>query len=502
MNKFYITTTLPYVNADPHVGFALELIQADVIARYHRLLGDEVVFNTGTDEHGLKIYRNAIEAGKEPQAYTDEYATQFADLTKVLSVSTTHFIRTTDLHHKKTAQEFWKRCFENGDIYKKSYKIKYCVGCELEKTDSELVEGRCPIHPNLELEVIDEENYFFRFSKYQEPLLKLYEERPDFVLPNFRFNEIKSFVQQGLNDFSVSRLKSKMPWGVPVLGDDEQVMYVWFDALTNYISTLGWPEDGKTFSDFWPGSQIAGKDNLRQQSAIWQAMLLSAGLSPSKQILIHGFVTAEGQKMSKSLGNVINPFDVVKRYGTDVLRYYLLREIPSGEDGDFSYKNLEARYNSDLANGLGNLVQRVATLIINQLDSQLIYESDKQQATRPNDYSVGQASNKSDTEYTRAIEEFRLHDALAEIWKLIGEANVFVNERKPWAEAKENPEQFIATMTTLVAMIHHITWLLQPFLPETAQKIAGVVGDDLMNKEIPENYHFKVTKGEGLFPRL
>ena len=336
MKKFYITSTLPYVNSDPHLGFALEIIQTDVIARYRKLLGDEVVFNTGTDEHGLKIYRVALEKDQSPQEYVDEYSSRFAKLKDALNLSVTNFIRTTDLRHIKAAQEFWSRCLNNGDIYKKNYKTKYCVGCELEKTASDLVDGCCPIHPNLKIEEVEEENYFFKFSKYEKKLLKFYKENPNFVIPDRRFNEIKRFVEKGLNDFSVSRLKSKMPWGVLVPGDQKHVMFVWFDALISYISTLGWPDDIDNFNTFWPGVQTAGKDNLRQQTAIWQAMLMSAGLPNSKQVLIHGFITVEGEKMSKTLGNVIDPFKLVDKYGVDPVRYFLLREIPSTEDGDFS----------------------------------------------------------------------------------------------------------------------------------------------------------------------
>ncbi|MDP3733319.1 MAG: methionine--tRNA ligase, partial [Candidatus Daviesbacteria bacterium] len=317
MKKFYITTTLPYVNAEPHLGFAMEIVQADIIARYHRLLGEAVVFNTGTDEHGIKIYRAALEQKKDPQAYVDEYAAKFDALKQSLNLSYTNFLRTSSPNHKKAAQEFWKLCLANEDIYKKDYKIKYCVGCELEKTDSELEDAKCPIHPNLQIEIIEEENYFFRWSKYQKPLLELYEKNPRFVLPDFRLKEIKEFVSKGLQDFSISRLKDKLPWGVPIFNDPDHVSYVWFDALVCYISTLGWPEDQKKFNEFWPGVQVAGKDNLRQQSAMWQAMLLSAGLPNSKQIIIHGFITNAGQKMSKSLGNVIDPFELVKKYGTD-----------------------------------------------------------------------------------------------------------------------------------------------------------------------------------------
>ncbi|MCX6745337.1 MAG: methionine--tRNA ligase, partial [Candidatus Parcubacteria bacterium] len=281
---FYITTTLPYVNSEPHIGFAAEIVRADIIARYQRTLGKEVFFNTGTDEHGQKIYNKALESGKDPQAYVDEYAAKFELLDDTLDLSYNSFTRTTNPDHVKAAQEFWKLCDKKGDIYKKNYKIKYCVGCELEKRDSELVDGCCPLHPNQKLEIIDEENYFFAWSKYQQKLLDLYEKNSNFIVPNHRLNEIKNFVASGLQDFSISRLKSKMPWGVPVPGDKDHVMYVWFDALVNYISCLGWPKDKKQFKKFWPGVQVAGKDNLRQQSAMWQAMLMSAGLPNSNHV--------------------------------------------------------------------------------------------------------------------------------------------------------------------------------------------------------------------------
>jgi len=490
MPKFYITSTLPYTNSSPHIGFALEIIQTDVIARYHKLLGEEVFFNTGTDEHGLKIYRAALDAGLSPQRYVDKISEKFRQLNELLNIKHSYFTRTTDPNHVKAAQEMWRRCRTTGDIYKKHYEVKYCVGCELEKMASELVDGCCAIHPNLKIEDIEEENYFFRFSKYQKPLLKYYKENPDFVLPHFRFNEIKRFVEDGLQDFSISRLKLKMPWGVPVPDDDEHSMFVWFDALVSYISALGWPDEVEKFNSFWPGIQTAGKDNLRQQSAIWQAMLMSAGLPNSKQILIHGFVTIDGQKMSKSLGNIVDPFKVVAKYGTDVVRYFLLREISSTEDGDFSYKKLEERYNGDLANGLGNLIQRVAALIESNMNSELIYNKAN---------SKGLIANGGD--YEKAISEFRLHDALGEIWKRIADANKYIDDRKPWVEVEESPERFMETMTTLVDAIHHIAWLLQPFLPETSDKIFNIFGAP-HSRTIPDGHHFIIKKSKPLFPRL
>jgi len=491
MSKFYITTTLPYVNDKPHIGHVLEFIQADVIARYHQSLGEEVIFNVGTDEHGIKVYRKAQELGIDIQKYVNEYAGYFRDLGKQFNLSFTNFIRTTDPEHVKAAQEFWNICQKNGDIYKKKYKIKYCVGCELEKTNSELEDGKCPVHPNLKIEELEEENYFFKFSKNEKPLLKLYEEHLDFVLPAHRLTEIRKFVEAGLNDFSVSRLKSKLPWGVPVPGDDEQVMYVWFDALVNYISTLGWPNDMKKFGEFWPGVQIAGKDNLRQQSAIWQAMLLSAGLPPSKQILIHGFIISDGQKISKSLGNTIDPIALAKKYGIDPVRHYLLREFPSDEDGDFSVEKLEARYNGDLANNLGNLVSRLAKLIETKLNGELIFEQkflDKEKVIR-----IKEITDK----YRLAINHFKLHEAITSVWEILTLANQYIDEHKPWA-ADQKPEHILETLTTTTELLFTAVKLLEPFLPGTAEKIYETFG---RNKKQDDNI-FRPVKSEPLFPRL
>jgi len=320
MNKkpFYITTTLPYVNAEPHIGHAVEFVRADIIARFKKLQGQDVFFNTGTDEHGLKIYQKAKQLGLEPQAYVDQVSAKFKEIMPLLGIAvdepgiTFNFIRTTDPHHVKAAQTFWMTVKENGYIYKKHYAAKYCVGCELEKTESELVNGKCPLHPLQELEIIEEENYFFKFSAFQQKLLELYEKNPTLVIPDFRFNEIKAFVSRGLEDFSISRLKEKMVWGVPVPDDDKHVMYVWFDALVDYISAIGWPDDeikGEksvgAFKKWWIDTggvvQYCGKDNLRQQSAIWQAMLISAGLPPSKTIVIDASSPAKAASRCPSL---------------------------------------------------------------------------------------------------------------------------------------------------------------------------------------------------------
>ena len=483
MKKFYITTTLPYVNASPHVGFALEIIQADVIARAKRINGYEVFFNTGTDEHGLKIYEKALENELAPQEFCHTMVKRYESLKEELNLSFNNFIRTTDPHHIAAAQEFWRRAERNGDIYKKAYRAKYCVGCELVKTDSELEDGKCPLHPNRELKIIEEENYFFRFSKYQEPLLKFYREHSDFVVPEERYNEIKSFVSDGLKDFSISRLKEKMPWGVPVPGDEEHIMYVWFEALVSYISALGWPENKKEFEAFWPGMQVAGKDNLRQQTAMWQAMLMSAGLPNSKQVLIHGFITSGGQKISKSLGNVVDPVELVKKYRTDAVRYYLLREISPFKDGDFTYKRFEERYNADLANGLGNLLSRVLAMAENVFEGEV-------------DCSPDDQFNKFLAETTKKADGFmgryEFHRALETIWEIISFCDVYIEEKKPW-ETKDK-----RILKNLLAALLKIAVLLKPFLPNTSERMLGQLGA----QEQKDGWRIKPKKGAALFAKL
>jgi methionyl-tRNA synthetase len=464
---FYITTTLPYVNAEPHVGFAMEMVRADVIARWKKLSGFEVFFNTGTDEHGQKLFEAAQKAGKDVKAYVDESAENFKRLLPLLGISEDiHFIRTTDPHHEKAAQEFWKRVEKNGFIYKKNYQAKYCVGCEETKTESELVDGRCQIHPQLEIQIIEEENYFFKFSQFGDRLIELYDAKGHTIVPDFRMNEMREFIKRGLEDFSISRLKTKMAWGVPVPGDDAHVMYVWFDALVNYISTLGWPEDEKSFEKFWAKgmpTQYCGKDNTRFQSVMWQAMLMAAKLPPTHTVVVNGFITGEGGvKMSKSLGNVVNPVDIVKEYGTDALRYFVCREIGSFEDSPFTLERFKSAYNTNLANGLGNLVSRVMKMATTHLDSPI------------------EVSGVVSSEYAKALDSFDIQAATNAIWKYITEADQLIQEKAPFKLVKTDKPAAVEIIKDLVSRVYVAGVMLAPILPQTSKAIISLVRENKM----------------------
>ncbi|MBI5457553.1 methionine--tRNA ligase [Candidatus Kaiserbacteria bacterium] len=475
--SFYLTTTLPYVNAEPHIGFALEMVQADIVARYRRLVGDDVFFNTGTDEHGQKIFQKAKEEGRDVQEYVDHFAGEFKKLRGALDLSYDAFIRTTDVHHVAAAQELWRRCENAGDIYKKKYKGLYCVGDEAFVKETELVDGKCPNHPTMDLVEIEEENYFFKLSRYQDKLLT-YLGTEGVVIPEWRRFEALNFVKQGLEDFSVSRVKEKMSWGIPVPGDDTQVMYVWFDALTNYVSTLGWPEDTDgNFAKFWTNGttlQLAGKDQVRFQSIMWQAMLMSAELPTTKQVLYHGFITSGGQKMSKSVGNVIDPLAIVKEYGTDALRYFLARHVHPFEDSDFTMEKFKEIYNANLANGLGNLAARVMQLAETNLDKPVF--TDKAMFV---------------FKYSPVVEEamrgYDLNTVTNNIWGAVSGIDEAIQKDQPFKIVKEDKKRGAEMITDLVKQLAWIAKAIEPFMPETSRKILEAV--------------FANKKPENLFPR-
>ncbi len=487
-----------YTNGNPHIGFAFELILADVLARYHRLLGDETFFLTGTDEHGATVVKAADKNNKSPKEFVDEVTAKVQELAKILNISNDDFIRTSDkVRHWPAAQKIWKLLAS--DLYKKNYEGLYCVGHEAFMKKSDLVDGVCPLHKT-EPEKIKEENWFFKLTKYKKEVKKRIESGEMKIVPETRKQEIINLIDDA-EDVSFSRPSKDLKWGIPVPGDETQTMYVWADALTNYVSALGYAENppagGPKFEKFWPADvHLVGKDILRFHAIIWPAMLLSAGLPLPKAIYVHGFITVDGEKMSKTVGNVVDPFYAIEKYGAEVVRYFLLREIPSGDDGDFSYKKLEERYNGDLANGLGNLVQRILTLIENNLDSELIYKTDFIQD------DIKKFVIEVKEKYIKNIDNFALHEALGKTWELIAFADKYLNDKKPWQLVKENEKEFLAVMTNLVFLIYTIwAFLLKPFMPETAKKIRVSFGADEKISQI-ENYKFIVKKGEGLFPRI
>ncbi len=479
--KFYISTSIAYTNAPPHIGYALEIIQADVIARYRRLLGEDVFFLTGTDEHGRKVVEAAKEAGKSPKDFTDLLAKKFKKLTETLNISNDDFIRTTDqIKHWPSVRKVWLALRENGDIYKKKYKGFYCVGCEAFITKKDLESGKCRIHQK-EPEIVEEENYFFRLSKYSKKIEEVIKKDKIRIIPESRKNEMLSFLRQGLEDISFSRPRKDLKWGIPVPDDKSQTIYVWGDALTNYISALGYSKNSKKFKKFWPADvHCIGKDIQKFHCLIWPGMLLSLGLDLPKNILVHGFITVNGQKMSKSLGNVIDPFELVEKYGMDPVRYFLLREIPPTEDGDFTREKFEGRYNSDLAKGLGNLVARVIKMA--QISNFQFLISNKFSKTHCSHTAKFKAEiNKTWKEYHRLFNEFRFNEVLMAVWELIGFCDKYIEQKKPW-ETKDKK-----VIGDLLLALNHIAEMLRPFLPETSEKIL---------KQI------KNKKSQSLFPRI
>lgn len=473
--KFYITTAIDYVNSTPHIGHALEKIQADVLAHYYRLSGVPTFFLTGTDEHGLKNYTSAEKEGLKPQAFVDRNAKVFQALTKVLNISNDSFIRTSDKDiHYPGVTKFWKALEASGDIYKGTYAGWYCIGHEAFLTESDLVDGKCPDH-DTPLQRVKEENYLFRYSKYVPQVIQLIESNKLQVIPGFRRNEIINLLKSNPGDVSFSRPSDKLPWGIPVPGDKEHVIYVWGDALVNYLTGVGYGRDEKEFAKWWPADvHVIGKDILRFHAGIWPAMLLSAGVELPKTIFVHGFVQTGGRKIGKSLGNSIDPFELVKKYGTDPVRYFLLRESPPTQDSEFTVPKFEARYNADLASGLGNLVSRVATLAEK---ANLEVESARDKPTLSNAYKI-------------AVEDYRFNDALAGIWQKISAADKQVSETKPWELVEKDPEQARKILAELVGQIRIISQELAPFLPETAEKITKVFSGP------------KIKSTDPLFPHL
>jgi len=466
MAKFYVTTPIYYINDKPHIGHAYSTFAADVLARYHRQKGETVLFSAGVDENSQKTVQAAAAAGKDIADYTKDMSAIWEQTWHRAEVSNDVFVRTTSPEHKRAVMEFIKRVEAQDDIYKGTYEGYYCVGCEEFKKEDELLEGKlCPIHKK-PADLIKEDNYFFKLSKYQQPLLDYIEQHPEFIQPQSRRNEVVAFIKRGLHDFSISRSTQK--WGLPWPGNKEQVVYVWFDALINYLTAAGFPDD--TYTDQWPADvQIVGKDITKFHAIYWPAMLMSAGIALPKTVFGHGFFTIEGEKISKSLGNGIDPVELAGSYGIDALRYYLLSEIPFGADGEFSHTRFETVYNTELANDLGNLVQRVAVMITKYLEGNI-------GELPPHSHDIAP--------YETAMAEIKLDKALGEIWLLIRGLNQYLEEEKPWKLAKTDMVQLGEVLHHAVADLVQIATLLMPFMPATAQKIAATFAGGTVHPEV------------------
>ena len=473
--KFYVTTSIPYVNSIPHVGTAMEFVQGDAIARYRRLIGNEVFFQTGTDDHGQKNYTTAIENGEDPQAYVDRHAEAFKKLHAALNISYDRFIRTSDQEvHWPGVEKFWSKLLESGDVYKGEYEGLYCVGCERFLTEAELVDGKCPLHPNREPQILSEETYFFRYSKYVPEVIKLIESGEFQIIPGFRKKEMLEILRSTPGDVSFTRLRDKLPWGIPVPNDKDHVIYVWADALVNYLTGVGYGRDEAEFEKWWPADvHVIGKDILRFHAGLWLAMLLSAKLPLPKTVFVHGFVELDGEKISKSLGNGVDPIELIEKYSADALRYFLLREGPSTSDIDFTIAKFEARYNADLANGLGNLVSRVANLAEK-------VGLDLAEVSKP----------LLDNQYRVAVEDYRFNDALSYVWAKIAATDKLLTEHKPWEKIESDPEEAKEVIRNAALQVREIGELLLPFLPTTAERVLDIFAGP------------KIVKVEALFPRL
>lgn len=473
MAKFYITTAIPYVNARPHIGHALEFVQADVIARYHRQKGEEVLLLSGSDENALKNVQAAEQAGVPVQQFIDENAKSFVELADKLGIQFDGFQKGSSKDHHASSQKLWELCKKAGDIYKKSYEGLYCVGCEAFYTPDELNENQeCQEHPGKKLEKVSEENYFFKLSKYQDKLTDLIEKDALRIIPITRKNEVLSFLKQPLQDISISRSNERAKnWGVPVPGDNSQRMYVWFDALNIYQSGIGFGLNEEQYKKWWPADvHVIGKGIIRFHAVYWPAFLLSAGLSLPKTLFVHGYLTVGGKKMSKTIGNVVDPFPLIEKYGADAVRYFLLREIPSTQDGDFTQEKFEERYNADLASGLGNLVARVLALA---KDAKANPTTEFEKLWRDSEKIVHDTLN--------ILFDFR--GALDEIWNILHYCDGYIDREKPW-ENRGNSKEVIGNLLFAVKLIAK---LLRPFLSETSEKI---------RKQLEQG------KGESLFPRI
>ena len=473
---YYLSTPIYYVNDSPHIGHAYTSLACDVLARFMRLDGRDVLFLTGTDEHGQKVQKSAAAAGMEPQDFVDQVSQRFRDLGEVMGLSNDDFIRTTEDRHTRSCQELWRRIVANGHIYLSNYSGWYSVREEAFYTKSEVTNGpdggKVTVTGGSPVEWVEEPSYFFRLSAWQEPLLEFYEKNPQAVAPESRRNEVISFVSGGLNDLSVSRASLK--WGIPVPGDPDHTMYVWLDALTNYISGVGFPDtESDLYRTYWPADlHMVGKDILRFHTVYWPAFLMAAGVEPPTRVFAHGWWTIEGEKMSKSLGNAIDPHHIVARYGIDAVRYFLLRALPFGSDGDFSHRAIVGRTNDDLANDYGNLAQRVLTMI-NRNCAAAVPEPGAFTAA---DNAMLGAAEALVGAVRADLGEQAFHRALIHIWEVVSQANRYVDEQAPWVLRKEDPARMATVLYVVVETLRHLAVLTQPFMPASSGRMLDQLG--------------------------
>ena len=495
MKKFYITTAIDYTNSKPHLGHAYEKIFADVLARWHRLRGEDVYYLTGTDEHGQKVEKAAKSAGKEPQKFVDELVKDFKKMLEKLNISNSDFIRTTDDRHIKVCLEVFKKVFEKGDIYKGIYEGLYCEGCEAFYLEKDIVDGLCPVHKK-PLELLKEESYFFRMSKYEKQLIDFIKKNKDFILPRFRQAEVLNRLKEGLRDLSISRTSFR--WGIPIPNDKKHIIYVWFDALLNYISALGYPDDEK-YKKYWPADcHVIGKDIYWFHTVIWPTILMSAEIELPKTVFIHGYINISGQKMSKTAGITVDPIKLAEKYGADALRYFLIKEIVSGQDGDFSEEAIIEKINSELADDLGNLLMRVVVLIEKNFEGKI----PKQGKLEAVDEKLIEKSMIA-KEIDRLMLNYEPNRAIERIWEFVKNCNKYLNETEPWKI--KDKERLATILYNLVESLRIIGILLLPFIPETAAKVLEQIGQKegkLKDAEFSSKTTGQVKKAEILFHKI
>lgn len=503
---FYITSAIPYVNAEPHIGTAYEIVGCDFVARYRRARGDAVHFLTGTDEHSLNVARSSAELGISPQEWVDRMVPKWQEVWQRLDISNDDFIRTSEERHAERVQAFVQLLHDRGEIYLGTYEGPYCVSCEEFKQEKELIDGNCPIHGR-PVEILSEENYFFPLSRYQQPLLDLYAGVPESVMPDFRKNEVVSFVAGGLQDLSISR--SGTDWGIPLPWDPKHVVYVWVDALLNYATAVGFGTDPEMFDRLWPADlHIIGKDIVRFHAVIWPALLMAAGLDVPKSVFAHGFVNVGGEKMSKSKGTGLHPFDVIDRFGVDSYRYYFMREISFGNDGNFSWESMVERHNADLANGLGNLASRVLAMLASNYDG-VVPEPTFDGAESDLPTVIADAVAR----YDGHMLQVQLQPALVAVWDIVARANLYLVEKAPWKLAKDPSacDELAGVLYASAETLRILAILIGPIMPGAAERLWNQLGIEqpLSTQRLPVSTTWgglapgtATTKGESLFPRV